>query len=258
MTPFPALITVPHGGGMIPPFIKDDLKLSDKDLFEDGDPFTQDIYDVRDHVTEWMSAEVARAVVDLNRPIDDFPPHNPDGVVKSHTCHGVPIYKKELLEKQVADKLLEQYYVPFHDKIKDILERDQGIRIAFDCHSMSAMPPKIAPDSNAPRPTFCLGNNFGKSCPDPIIEKLAECLAMSFGLSDNEIAINKPFAGGFITRTYGMNPIPWIQIEMNRKLYLNKPWFDSETRHIQSGRLQELRDSFLDALTRFFGSCRDL
>ena len=42
----------------------------------------------------------------------------------------------------------------------------------------------------------------------------------------NEISINDPFHGGHITKTYGNKPVPWIQVEMNRDLYLTEPWFD--------------------------------
>jgi len=216
MTRLPALITVPHGGDVMPGFLADKIRLPSKDLFDDGDPFTRQIYDVRSHVVEWIDTEIARAFVDLNRAIDDFPPNNPDGVIKSHTCLGIPIYNTELLEESLSKKLIQQFYVPFHDRIKGLLNQSQDIKIAFDCHSMAEIGPKISKDPGSSRPAFCIGNRSGESCPNLIAEMLARCLADSFDLNEKEITLNQPFAGGFITRTYGMNPIPWIQIEMNR------------------------------------------
>ena len=64
------------------------------------------------------------------------------------------------------------------------------------------------------------GNNFGKSCSIELLNYFKNNLK-DFGLN---VEINKPYAGGFITRNYG-NPskgTETIQIEINRKLYMNE------------------------------------
>jgi formiminoglutamase len=81
--------------------------------------------------------------------------------------------------------------------------------------------PTIAPDTGAVRPAICLGDVRGTSCPRETTEKLADCLRQAFDLPASEVTINRPFAGGYITRTYGSQPLPWIQVELNRALYLD-------------------------------------
>jgi formiminoglutamase len=76
-----------------------------------------------------------------------------------------------------------------------------------------------------------------------------------FDLESAEVTLNDPFAGGYITRTYGNQPIPWVQIEMNRKLYLRPPWFDKDTLKVDPQRLAFLRDCMRQALMLFHETC---
>ena len=62
------------------------------------------------------------------------------------------------------------------------------------------------------------------------------------------------FAGGYITRTYGEGALPWMQVEMNRSLYLSEPWFDAATLTVQPQRLEDLNQKFRKTLALFFQS----
>jgi formiminoglutamase len=105
--------------------------------------------------------------------------------------------------------MLEKYYYPCHHKIQKILNDDHiSITLALDCHSMAAIAPTISPDEGEKRPMICLGNVHGKSCPSEIIEKMANCFREVFLLEDQEVSINRPFAGGYITKKYAGYPIP--------------------------------------------------
>ena len=88
MSKLPVLISIPHGGSQIPHQISDRVCITLKDQFEDGDALTQDIYGIKNKVLAFVEGNIARAFVDLNRDINDRPPKNPDGVVKSMTCLG--------------------------------------------------------------------------------------------------------------------------------------------------------------------------
>lgn len=68
----------------------------------------------------------------------------------------------------------------------------------------------------------------GESCPTALVEVLADCFREVFELKREQVTLNEPFAGGFITRTYGNDLIPCIQLEINRSFYLSPPWFDGE------------------------------
>jgi N-formylglutamate deformylase len=85
MEMLPVLISIPHGGRMMPDELRERVCLNYDELFADGDAFTDEIYDLGNRAACVIKAEIARAFVDLNRAPNDLPPHNTDGVIKSHT-----------------------------------------------------------------------------------------------------------------------------------------------------------------------------
>jgi formiminoglutamase len=257
MKKIPLLISIPHGGTETPVELSGRIRIRRKDLFDDMDPYTREIYDIGPRAAKIIAAAVARAFIDLNRSTDDLPPRNPDGIIKSMTCYKRPVY---IIGKEPADnlrqELIRRYYLPYHREIRETIGRDKKIQFALDCHSMAAEPPPIAPDADEKgknkRPLICLGNVHGKSCDMGIVEKLAACFCKAFSLDQEDVSLNQPFAGGYITRTYGNKPAPWIQVEMNRSLYLSSPWFNPTTLQVDSHRLKELNAMFQRTLEYFF------
>lgn len=239
---FPCLLSIPHGGTLVPPEVKELILLREEDLLRDGDPFTGELYDLP--AASVVRMEIARAVVDVNRAPGDLPPRNPDGVVKSHTCFGKEVYRKPLTGELIR-LLLEKFYVPYHSRIREALE-NREVLIAFDCHSMAPYPPPLTDDGSR-RPAICLGDNHGKACRRKVTELLARCIGEAFDLPEKEIALNKPFAGGYITRTYGGKPKFWIQIEIRRDLYM-----DWENLRRREDLLRNTREKIRRALNLFF------
>ncbi|MEK9629438.1 MAG: N-formylglutamate amidohydrolase [Nitrospinota bacterium] len=253
MSKFPVLLSIPHGGTDVPPEISSRVFITAKDQFEDGDALTRQIYGINDSVSACVEGKIARAFVDLNRDVNDRPPENPDGVVKSMTCLGQPIYHKgQELDQEMTDLVLEKYYYPYHDLIRKTLDSNSELQLMLDCHTMEAVGPEISPDPGKTRPKFCLGSNFGKSCPEDIVQKMADCIRKVYKLNQEDVVIDKPFSGGHITRTYGNQPIPCIQIEMSRALYLSSPWFNPKFMTVLPDRLEELREKFFQTLNLFF------
>ena len=67
-----------------------------------------------------------------------------------------------------------------------------------------------------------------------------------------EVAVNKPFKGGHVsTSHYEKKRIPWIQIEINRKLYLTGPYFDEKKLTLNKQRIQELNSRFFSIIEKF-------
>ena len=310
MRQFPVLISIPHGGTNIPPELIDRVCIQPKDIFDDMDPFTREIYDLEPWVMEAIDTDIARAFVDLNRAPDDLPPQNPDGIIKSMTCYKKPIYiKGKEPDESLRQILIERYYLPYHRKLQEITSQNKKLKLALDCHSMAPEPPPISPDNpnekflqggkkreaeklgrredgklrselliisrpnpetkenrhtrfaqhigpprrGAPgRPLICLGNAHGKACDRDIVKKLAKCFCEAFELEEKDVTINQPFAGGYTTRTHGNNPLPWVQVEMNRSLYLTSPWFDPIILQVDNHRLIELNDRFKKTLELYF------
>ncbi len=249
---FPLLISIPHGGDKIPPEVRDRLRLGKKELFEDSDAFSKTIYNIGKTARSTLIFDIFRAIVDPNRQTDDLPPANPDGVIKSHTCYKKKIYRTDLHnDSRLVTELLSKYYNEYHNRIREEINRND-IAIAFDCHTMASKAPDIAPDKEMNRPVITLGNYFGKSCDYQVTQKLAGSFIKVFGLDGNQVTINKPFAGGYITRNYGNRPVPWIQIEMNRCLYLDDRWFNAEKMEIKENRLKVLNKKFKMVVEKFF------
>lgn len=245
----PILVSVPHGGTETPPELADRVIATPQDIFDDSDAATLDIYALEGEVAHFVTTPIARAFVDLNRAPDDRPPANPDGVVKSETCYGRPIYDPaKPLTDQDAKALLERYYFPYHARLEEAA-RDDGVRLALDCHSMAAVPPPTSPDLGQQRPLICLSNDDGRTSQVSTLEKLADALAEAFEINRSGIWLNRPFKGGHITRSHGGGRVPWIQLEMNRSLYLADPWFDRDTLRVDARRLHDLRNRVFRALS---------
>lgn len=253
----PILVSIPHGGRRIAPEIRDIWALSESDALHDGDPFTDLIYDFGDHVQAQLVMEYYRAVVDLNRAPDDIAPQNPDGVVKSHTCWDVPVYRAGALpDDELKRVLLDRYYYPYHERIEHYMN-DSRIRLVVDCHSMAAASPPIEEDAGTVRPLICLGNLGDEdgevepvfervTCDPGIMKFMAEEFEIVFRHEDLEVeppavvTMNVPFNGGYITRTHGGRGIPLVQIEMSRALYLNKWSFDENALELDESRIRDL------------------
>ena len=253
MTKLPVLLSIPHGGVKKPKELEGHLCITDKDQFDDSDPFVVEIFNLGNKVERVISSEIARAYVDLNRSLQDFPPNNPDGLIKSSTCYQKPIYLKgKEPDDSLKEKLIQLYYLPYHRLIQKSM-KELDLQLCLDCHSMASTAPSISPDGkNKKRPLFCLSNQNGKTSSAEMIELLANCISESFQIDRNGILLNDPFLGGYITKTYGNNPIPWIQIEMNRDLYLLEPWFDKNSLTLQESFSKNLNSQFEKSLNLFF------
>lgn len=256
----PLLISVPHGGYTVPLDIQPMVSLDYQDIFPDSDPYTRSIYSLQKEVMYHYDADIARAIVDLNRREDDLPPLNPDGVIKSQTILGKKIYKNgPLPEANTRKQLLDRYYHPYHQKLKENLD-DPNLLCGLDCHSMLEYPPGEEKVHQNPRPFICLSNNgdeYGEgtgddtlTCPPHLINLLADCLRQEFPEEADNIVLNTPFKGGHISLAHSQE-LPWIQVELNRRAYLKKPWFAPSTLTVERNRLQELRRKFLQSFSTF-------
>lgn len=202
----PLLISVPHAGFVIPPEVQDLCILTPEQILADSDEGAAEIYNLQSQIAKYLTTDIARAIVDLNRAEDD---RRSDGVVKTHTCWNEPVYREPLSEALIHT-LLKKYYFPYHQQLTDLAKKTQ-INLGLDCHTMAAFGPPVGPDPDKKRPWICLSND-DKTCPKPWLEKLAECFKKTF---ENQVSINQPFRGGYIVRSHA-DELPWIQIELSR------------------------------------------
>ncbi len=244
----PFLLSIPHGGVTIPEEVETRLAVGFEEVAEDVDHFTREIFALPDAALT-LEAEVSRSIVDLNRDPCRYPPHDPDGAVKSMTHTGHRLYGDWEIDPATIERLMERYWKPYHQRLVKAMSRP-GLKLALDCHSMAAVGPPVSPDPGATRPLICLGNRHGQSAPDSWLGALAECFQEVFHLEKDQIAFNQPYPGGYITRRYAGDPLPWIQIEYSRALYLTETVYDRQNHHLDSGWARQMREKFRAVLTR--------
>jgi N-formylglutamate amidohydrolase len=105
------------------------------------------------------------------------------------------------------------------------------------------MPSNPIADQVGGRPDFVLGDRFGTSCSSELT-RLAGAQLKALGYL---VALNKPYAGGYITEHYGRphKGQHALQIEVNRALYMDETSFEKSS---SFARLREDLETVVRAL----------
>jgi formiminoglutamase len=203
----PILVSVPHAGTEMPDELRPLACIDREAVIKDGDEQAAEIYlPLKDCVAHLVTTDIARAFVDLNRDRDDFAK---DGVIKTHTCWDVPIYRSPPDDALVAE-LLSRYYEPYHERLRELAGTGE-VRVGLDCHTMAATGPPVAPDPGKLRPEVCV-SDADYTCDRRWTQTLASLLGRHLG---GRATVNDPFKGGYITRTQAAE-LPWLQLEISR------------------------------------------
>jgi N-formylglutamate amidohydrolase len=259
----PFIFNSPHSGRVYPRAFLAASRLDALSLRKSEDAYVEELFGAApDHGAPLMHAHFPRAYLDLNREpyeldpalITDALPRYANtqsirvvgglGTIARVVTESEEIYREPL---PLGDALrrINQLYKPYHDALGDLmLECRQcfGTAILIDCHSMPSNP---ASESGGPRPDFVLGDRFSTSCDSDLTRTVAKMLrGMGY-----VVALNKPYAGGFITEHYGRpsEGLHTLQIEVNRALYMNEtnfakePGFDRVRKHM-SGLIEMLAE----------------
>jgi len=180
-----------------------------------------------------LKAHFPRCYVDVNRAADEVEtdwaslgtkttPRGAAGlgVVPTMISEKLAIYKSQL-PKDVMKRRMDDLYHPYHRALKSLTEAAKSRAdhaLLLDCHSM----PGISA-SGQPRHDIIIGDRFGASA-SPELVALTEHVFKNAGY---RVARNHPYAGGYVTSTYGQphNGVSVIQIEVNRNIYMNPASF---------------------------------
>lgn len=256
----PFLVSSPHSGQFYPQNLLELTRLPLDELRKSEDSFVHELFH---HVSNYggslLNAELSRIFCDLNRWAweldpkmfkEQLPPwcdtesarvKNGIGTVHKISNSGKVIFKYYLSFTHI-EKLIQNYWFSYHQQIKNFIHnfknRFNG-GIILDVHSMPS--PRIQTPAFA---DIILGDNFSKSCCPLLINQTARYF-QSKGLA---VKKNIPYAGGYITSHYG-NPLKNIhvlQIEINKKLYLNEECFQLNENFF---RIQKIMTEFLIMIT---------
>lgn len=184
-----------------------------------------------------LTATVPRAFVDLNRSVDELDPALIDGVRKSgynpRVASGLGVIPRVVANSRAihrgklshveARKRLTDYWFPYHDQLASLLSEAHesfGTALLMDFHSMPHEALDTVVRASKDRPNVVLGDRFGASANSDVVD-LVEAAFASAGF---KVARNTPFAGAYVTQTYGRPSRQQhaIQIEIDRSIYMDE------------------------------------
>jgi len=238
----PLVFNSPHSGRIYPSTFLAASRLDAHTLRRSEDAFVEELFGfVTDLGAPLLHAHFPRAYLDVNRePYELDPvlfrdglPHYANtqsvrvvgglGTIARIVSESDEIYR-EPLSVEAALERINRLYTPYHETLAGLLleaKREFGLAVLIDCHSMPSSP---VTEKGTGRPDFVLGDRFGTSCSG----ELTRLAASSLEALGYAVALNKPYAGGYITEHYGRphKAQHVLQIEINRSLYMNETSFE--------------------------------
>ncbi|MCK5041065.1 MAG: N-formylglutamate amidohydrolase [Sphingomonadales bacterium] len=247
----PFVFASPHSGRYYSKRFTELSNLSELTLRGSEDAYVDELFgSVTSFGSPFLVANYPRSYVDLNRePMEldpkmfsDLLPSSSNtksdrvavglGTIPRVVSFDQDIYAKKLKYFEEKSRL-DDIYTPYHKQLQALLlnaKAKYGWATLIDCHSMPSL--KLQPDTSISKKLFgappshgfdcdiILGDRYSGSC-SIHLTNILERLFRDLGYS---VARNDPYAGGYCTSFYGRPKIGIhaIQIEVNRKLYLNE------------------------------------
>jgi len=190
-----------------------------------------------DHGAPILSSRVPRAYVDLNRGPDELDPALIDGldrkagnprvasglgVIPRVVANGRHIYRGKI-SLQEARLRVSRHWRPYHDQMQMLVDQSVkrfGESILIDCHSMPHEALENIGGATVRRPDVVLGDRFGAAAGREVVEQIEA----AFASAGFRVSRNMPFAGAYVTQTYGRPALRRhaVQVEIDRSLYMDE------------------------------------
>jgi N-formylglutamate amidohydrolase len=219
---FRGLLSIPHSGETVPEAFHQYLSGNISDYREDIDFKVNELVDIKtlqEAGVAILVANIHRVCVDLNR--------SPENAILcwENNTKGAQLVMNEASSSEKL-QFINQYHTPYFEVLKatlqDLEKRKKAPVTMIDLHSMPSMPTpyhmKQNPNQKQWRPDFCLSDRTGLTCTPEFIQFFHDSLtSKNFSCSYND-----PYKGGFITEYVNRFRTNNIQIEINRRLYMNE------------------------------------
>jgi N-formylglutamate amidohydrolase len=237
----PFVFNSPHSGRVYPRAFLAASRLDSLTLRRSEDAYVEELFGfVAEMGAPLLYAHFPRAYLDVNREpyeldpalFHDGLPHYANtqsvrvvgglGTIARIVSESDEIYREPLTVGAALERI-NRLYTPYHEILRTLLkeaEAEFGLAVLIDCHSMPSNP---MADQGGGRPDFVLGDRYGASC-NGELTRLATAQLKSMGYV---VALNKPYAGGYITEHYGrpQQGRHALQVEINRALYMDETSF---------------------------------
>jgi N-formylglutamate amidohydrolase len=260
----PLVFASPHSGTAYPPEFVAGSRLDPLTLRRSEDSYVDELFAAApEHGVPLLRALFPRAFVDPNREALELDPTMFEdalpaaamtatprvvaglGSIARVVASGEEIYARKLSFAEARDRL-ERYYQPYHRALEELVlatRRRFGHCLLVDCHSMPSVGGPMERDAGDPRVDIVLGDCHGRACA-PLVTSHVEGLLARQGL---RVARNSPYAGGFVTQSYGRpaEGLHALQIEINRALYMDETSFErgpgfERLRGLMTGLIRDL------------------
>ena len=242
----PVVFNSAHSGRDYPERFLQMTRLDHLSIRQSEDAYVDELFSRAPHLgAPLLRAHFPRAYLDVNRepweldptmfvePLSErFNTNSPRvaaglGTLARIVAENKPIYR-ERLTLDDARMRIEGIYQPYHATLQQLLTQAHasfGVAVLIDCHSM----PRLSRAGDRATPDIVLGDRYGTTCA-PILVDLVEMVFSAAGL---RVARNRPYAGGFATRTYGrpQHGVHALQIEISRHLYMNEVTLERSDGH---------------------------
>ncbi len=243
----PLIFNSPHSGSYYPEHFLKMTKLDEHSIRLSEDAFVDELFaNAPKFGTTLIKAHFPRSYLDVNREpyeldqsmfLEKLPSHfniNSKrvaagiGTIAKIVAPNKEIYAQKLTLREAIERI-ETIYRPYHLTLQKLLTKTLnqfGVALLIDCHSMPSQTrakflinPYIRPKQYLPA-DIVLGDRYGISCANIIVD-IVENYFVGQGLN---VVRNRPYPGGFITRSYAnpANNIHTLQIEIARHLYMDE------------------------------------
>lgn len=264
----PVVFNSPHSGRIYPSEFVARSKLDPHALRRSEDYYVDEVFEDVVHLgMPLMRANFPRAYLDVNREpyeldpmmfADPLPDYVNTGSVRVAGGLGTiarvvseteEIYRDPLTFAEAESRILS-LHVPYHQNLARLLAQAReafGVVLLVDCHSMPSSVPAASTSDTVTRPDIIIGDRYGSSCSCEIVDMVEHQLA-GMGYS---VSRNRPYAGGFITQTYGrpIQAMHALQLEINRALYIDEAKLEKHTGFTQlRNDIRTLVTNLVDAL----------
>lgn len=234
----PVVVSSPHSGRDYPDDFLRASVLDGRAIRSSEDAFVDLLFDgAPDLGMPLIAAHAPRAYIDLNRAAEELDPavvegvarqgHNPRvssglGVIPRVVGGGRAIYRGKIAPAEAAMRI-DRHWRPYHRALGELVAECRacfGQAVLIDCHSM----PHEALDGHARpgqrRADVILGDRFSAAASRDVVDRI-EAAFTGVGL---RVSRNTPFAGAYITQTYGRPSQRQhaVQIEIDRALYMDE------------------------------------
>jgi len=183
-----------------------------------------------------------------------------EAVFRKTDFGGLPVYNNPLPEN-VRNAALAESYHPYHAEIVRILMAQHGdIRdtlLTIDLHDTGNLLLGHTPEEDKDRgttgngwrmPPVIISDQDGLTTPDGLMTDLQNAFVLHLGLSPEDVILNNPYKGGYVTKHYGDPNNPKlkrakhkkravVQVELYRGLYV-----DERTQQINPHAIEHYRE----------------